>query len=84
MYQSFACDAQALVVKDFMGIRDRDYMKRRSDDEADGGSSLESKAEAIAERIMAKRGKLIAVTAIALGIFALVLWIVSKVFGGNH
>lgn len=67
-----------------MGIRDRDYMKRRTDGEADRGSSLESKAEAIAERIMAKRGKLIAVTAIALGIFALFLWIVSKVFGGNH
>jgi hypothetical protein len=82
--QSFACDARVPVVKGFMGIRDRDYMKRRSDDEADRGSSLESKAEAIAERIMARLGKFIAVTAIALGIFALVLWIVSKVFGGNH
>jgi hypothetical protein len=82
--QSFACDAPALVVKGFMGIRDRDYMKRRTDDEADGGSSLESKAEAIAERIMARLGKFIAVTAIALGIFALVLWLISKVFSGNH
>jgi hypothetical protein len=72
-----------MVVKGFIGIRDRDYMKRRPDDD-DRGSSLESKAEAIAERIMAKLGTVIAVTVIALGIVALVVWLISKFSGGNR
>jgi hypothetical protein len=67
-----------------MGIRDRDYMKRRTDDENERSSSLESKAEAIAERIMAKLGTVIAVSVVALGIVALVVWMISKFSGGNH
>ncbi|HEX3627063.1 MAG TPA: hypothetical protein VH280_16765 [Verrucomicrobiae bacterium] len=66
-----------------MGIRDRDYMKRRADDEDDRASSLESKAEAIAGRILAKAGKGIMIFCIALGILAFVMWVISW-FSGKH
>lgn len=61
-----------------MGIRDRDYMKHRTDADEERGSSLESKMEAIAERIMVRGGKVILVVCVALGILALVVWIVCR------
>ena len=59
-------------------------MKNRSDAEEERSSSLESKAEAIAERILAKAGKVIFVVCVALGIVALVIWVVSRFFGAGH
>jgi CHASE3 domain sensor protein len=67
-----------------MAIHDRDYMKRRTDEENERSSSLESRTEAIAERILAKAGTVIMVVCVALGIVAVIVWIVSHSTGAGH
>ena len=51
-----------------MGIRDRDYMKRPSDDDDGRSSSPESRAEEFAQRVLARSRKLILIGGIVLGI----------------
>ncbi len=65
-----------------MGIRDRDYMKRRPDNDDD--SSPESRAEEFAQRVLARSRKLIVIGGIALGILLLVALIIAKFSGGGH
>ena len=65
-----------------MGIRDRDYMKRRSDDDSDG-SSTESKAEEIAQRLLNKLPQLFLYGGIVLVILILTAFVL-KIFGRSH
>ena len=67
----------------FMGIRDRDYMKRPSDDD-DDDSSLESKAEDFAQRVLARSRKTLLICGILLAVIIIVALIASKFSGGNH
>lgn len=67
-----------------MAIQDRDYMNRRTDEEAERSSSLESRAEAIAGRILAKPGKVIWIACITLGIVALFAWVMYHFYGAGH
>ena len=64
-----------------MSIRDRDYMKRPSDDD---DSTPESRAEEFAQRVLARSRKLILIGGIALGILIVVALIVSKYSGEGH
>ena len=66
-----------------MGIRDRDYMKRRSDDDYDG-SSTESKAEEIAQRLLNKSPRLFLYCGIGFVILIVIALIILKVSGTSH
>jgi len=61
-----------------MGIRDRDYMKRRSDDDPDG-SSPESKAEEIAQKLLNKFPQLLLYCGIGLVILILITLAILKI-----
>jgi hypothetical protein len=67
-----------------MGIRDRDYMKRPSDDDGERSSSPESKAEEFARRVLARSRKLLLIGGIALAILIIVALIMSKMSSGSH
>src|SRR5688572_17236005 len=54
--------------KNDMGIRNRDYMKRPSDDDDERTSSPESRAEEFAQRVLARSRKLLLIGGIVLGI----------------
>jgi hypothetical protein len=64
-----------------MGIRDRDYMKRPSDDDGEGGSSSESRAEESAQRVLARSRKLILIGAITLGILIVIALVLARLSG---
>ena len=66
-----------------MGIRDRDYMKRRSDDDFDG-PSMESKAEDIAQRFLNKLPQLLLYGGIGLVILILIALVVLKISSAIH
>ena len=61
-----------------MGIRDRDYMQRPSDDDDERNSSLESRAEEMAQRILVRSRKAILIVGIALVILIVAGLIVAK------
>ena len=67
-----------------MGIRDRDYMKRPSDDDGYSDLSSDSKAEEIAQKILKKYSKLILYCGIGLGILVVVALIIAEFSGGGH
>ena len=67
-----------------MGVRDRDYMKRPSDDDDEQNSSPESKAEEFAQRVLARSRKALLICGIVLGIVIVVALIVSRFSGGGH
>jgi hypothetical protein len=67
----------------FMGIKDRDYMKRPSDDDGGEGSSSESRAEELAQRMLARSRKLVLIGGIGLGILIIVALVMSKLSGGR-
>jgi len=67
-----------------MGIRSRDYMKRHSDGDDERSSSPESRAEEMAERILARSRKLILIGGIALAILIIIALIISKFSSGGH
>jgi len=67
-----------------MGIRDRDYMKRPSDDDDEHGSSPESRAEEFARRVLARSRKALVICGIILGILIIVALIVSRFSGGGQ
>lgn len=67
----------------FMGIQDRDYMKRRSDDDFDG-SSTELKAEEIAQRLLNKFPRLFLFCGIGFVILILIALVVLKISGAGH
>jgi hypothetical protein len=63
-----------------MGIRDRDYMKRRSDDD-DDGSLPDSKAEEIAQKLLSKFPRLLLYCGIGFVILILIALVVFKISG---
>ena len=67
-----------------MSIRDRDYMKRPSDDDGEGGSSSESRAEEFTQRVLARSRKLVLIGGIVLGILIIIALVMSKISGGGH
>jgi len=66
-----------------MGIRDRDYMKRRSDGDGKGSSS-DSKAEELAQKLFNKFPKLLMWCSIGIVILIVVALIVLKFSGPAH
>jgi len=67
-----------------MGVRDRDYMKRSSDDDDERSSSIESRAEEFAQRVLARSRTAFLIFGIVLGIVIVVALILSKLSGGGH
>jgi hypothetical protein len=67
-----------------MGVRDRDYMKRPSDDDDERSSSPESRAEEFAQRVLARSRKALLICGIVLGIVIVVALILSRYSGGGH
>ena len=66
-----------------MGVRDRDYMKRPSDDDEERSSSPESRAEEFAQRVLARSRKLFIIGGIVLAIVIIIALVMSK-FSGSH
>jgi hypothetical protein len=61
-----------------MGIRDRDYMKRPSDDDGENGSSSDSKAEEFASRFLQKHPRFLLYVGIAIGALLIIAFFVAK------
>ncbi|HEY4416845.1 MAG TPA: hypothetical protein VGO57_14230 [Verrucomicrobiae bacterium] len=57
-------------------------MKRRPD--GDGDSSLESKAEEFAQRVLGKSRKLLLIGGIVVGLMIIIALIVSRFSGASH
>lgn len=66
-----------------MGIKDRDYMKQPSDDGGESGSSSESRAEELAQRMLARSRKLVLIGGIGLGILIVIALVMSKLSGSR-
>ena len=64
-----------------MGIRDRDYMKRPSDDDGRRGGSSESDLEEWVGRIFRNKRRLILYAGIGLGVLIVVAFLMAR-FGG--
>ena len=60
-----------------MGIRDRDYMKRSSKGDDEGSASPESRAEELAQRILARSRQLLLLGGILLAIVIIIALIMS-------
>jgi len=67
-----------------MSISDRDYMKRPPDDDDEDGSSSESRAEEMAQRVLARSRKLVLIGGITLGILIIIALIISKFSSSSH
>jgi hypothetical protein len=67
-----------------MGIRGRDYMKRPSDDDGQGGSPSDSKAEEFARRFLQKYPRFFLYVCIGLGILILIAVVLTKFSGAGH
>jgi uncharacterized membrane protein YukC len=67
-----------------MGIRDRDYMKRPSDDDGQSDSSSESKAEEFVSRFFQKHPRFVLYVGIGLVILIVIALIVAKFSGTSH
>jgi hypothetical protein len=68
-----------------MGIRDRDYMKRPSDeDDGEGRSSSESKAEEFISRFLQRHPRFFLYVGIGLGVLLVIGVIVAKFSGAGH
>ena len=67
-----------------MGIRDRDYMKRPSDDGGQHGSPPDSKAEELARRFFTKYPHFLLYFGIAIGIMIVIALIIAKYSGAAH
>ena len=67
-----------------MSIRDRDYMKRPSDDDGSDGSSTESRAEEFAQRILKKYSRLFICGGIALALLIVAALIIVSFSHGPH
>jgi hypothetical protein len=67
-----------------MGIRNRDYMKRPSDDDGQSGSPSDSKAEELARRFFQKYPRFFLYFGIGLGILIVIALVVAKFSGTSH
>jgi len=67
-----------------MGIRDRDYMKRPSDDEASRGSSAESKAEDFLSKFVQKHPRFFLYVAIGFAVLIVISLVVVHFSGANR
>ena len=65
-----------------MGILDRDYMKRPNGNE-EPRSSTESRAEELAQRILARSRKLLKIGGIILAIVIIIALILARSSGGR-
>ena len=66
-----------------MGIRDRDYMKRPSDD-GQNGSSSDSKAEELARKFLKKYPRFLLYLGIIIGVLIVTAFLVFKFSGAGH
>jgi hypothetical protein len=67
-----------------MGIRDRDYMKRPSDDDEPGASSPDSQAEDIAQRFFQKYPRFFLYFGLGLGILIVIALLIARFSGTGH
>jgi hypothetical protein len=65
-----------------MGIRDRDYMKRPSDDDGKGDSS--SKAEELAQKFLSKFPQFLMYCGIGLVVLIVIALVILKFSGKSH
>ena len=67
-----------------MGIRDRDYMRRPSDDDGEQRSSSDSKVEEFLSTFFQKHPRFFLYAGIALGALVVIGLLVAKLSGANH
>jgi hypothetical protein len=77
------CGASHLLLF-FMGILDRDYMKRPSDDDGQSDSSSESKAEEFVSRFLQKHPRFFLYVGIGLGALLIIAFIVAMFSETSH
>ena len=65
-----------------MGIQDRDYMKRSSDDDRDSGSSSDSRAEEMARRFFKRYPRFFLYCTLGIVILVVATVVVAR-FSGN-
>jgi len=70
--------------QDVMGIRDRDYMKRPSDDDGSRGSSPESNAEDFLSKFFQKHPRFFLYVAIGFGALIILSLVIIHFSGVNH
>ena len=67
-----------------MGIQDRDYMKRPSDDDDERGSSTESGAEEFFSRFLRRNPRFFLYVAIAIGALIIIGLVIAKSSGQSQ
>ena len=67
-----------------MGIRDRDYMKRHSDDDAERASSPDAKLEAFLSGFLSRHPRFLLVTGLVLAGLVVLAIVVSRFGGTSH
>ena len=67
-----------------MGILDRDYMRRRSDDDARPKPSVEGNAEESVSQFLRKHPRFLLSVAIGLGVLCVIALIITTFSGGNR
>ena len=67
-----------------MGIRDRDYMKRPSDDDARRASSPDAKLEAFLSGFLSRHPRFFLVASVVLAVLVVLAIVVTKFAGKNH
>jgi hypothetical protein len=67
-----------------MGIRDRDYMKRPSDDDAQRASSPDARLEAFLSGFLSRHPRFFLVAGGVLAVLVVLAIVVAKFAGKNH
>jgi hypothetical protein len=67
-----------------MGIQDRDYMRRRSDDGGESSSPADSRIEALVSGFLRRHPRFLVYVGVGLGALGLITLIVAKISGGSH
>ena len=67
-----------------MGIRDRDYMKRPSDDDAQRASSPDARLEACLSGFLSRHPRFFLVAGVGLAVLIVLAIVVTKVAGRAH
>ena len=67
-----------------MGIRDRDYMRRPSDDDAERASSPDAKLEAFLSGFLGRHPRFLLVAGLVLAALVILAIVASKLAGKNH
>lgn len=67
-----------------MGIHDRDYMKRPSDDEGETSAPSGSKLEAFFSEFLRRHPRLLLIILVTLSVAILLAVVIARIFGGGN